>query len=147
MLLGVLESCRNMWSSEKSNWLVTMLMLRTEWQRNRLNMHKPCKQYFRWKLLSEGTLKVWLLSSLKNSSERSPLYLSKPLLGYRTRGLLLPPFPLQGRIPVLVLVVKILKREWSFSHFFFSKLWPCSPRTSDVPWTTTAKHEEAAGEG
>lgn len=115
--LRVLESRRNMESSEKSNQLVTMLMLRTEWQRNKLNMHELCKQYFRWKASAwrnPGNLAAFIFEKFSRKKP-SKVYLSKPLLGYRKTGrLLLPPFPLQGRLPVFVFVIKTLKRKWNF---------------------------------
>lgn len=102
----VLESCRNMKSSEESNCFVTMLMLRTEWQRNKLNMHKLCKQYLRWKASAwrnPGNLAAFIFEKLSRKKP-SKIHPSRPLIGYRITGrLFLPPFPLQGSIPVFVI--------------------------------------------
>lgn len=114
----VLESCRNMKSSEESNWFVTMLMLRTEWQRNKLNMHKLCKQYLRWKASAwrnPGNLAAFIFEKLSRKKP-SRIHPSRPLIGYRITGrLFLPPFPLQGSIPVFVIKMEF---KMEFLTFF-----------------------------
>lgn len=72
MLWAQREGFRNMGSSEKSNWLVTMLMLRTEWQMYEWHMHKLCKHYFRGEAPAWRSPDIWLFLSLKNSAERNP---------------------------------------------------------------------------
>lgn len=92
---GVLECCRKMEYSEKSNQLVTMLMLRTQCQRYRLYVHILYKQYFRWKTATWnncGNLAIFMFEKFIRK-KLSKIHLRKPLLGYSKSGrLLLPPF-------------------------------------------------------
>lgn len=107
---GLLEICRKIESPEKKgNQLVTMLMLQTKCQRNKLYIHKRCNHSCEI-LVPEGTLEIWLLPCLKNSKFRakkpSRMQLIRSLLG----RLLLLPFALYDQITIFIFIIKMVKR-------------------------------------